>query len=31
MSGNFILIGGLMVICIGLFYWVFYGDEHDAW
>jgi len=24
---NWILIGGLMALCMGLFYWLFYGDE----
>jgi Mg2+ and Co2+ transporter CorA len=24
---NWILIGGLMVLCMGLFYWLFWGDE----
>jgi hypothetical protein len=27
MSVGFILIGGMMVICVGLFIWLFYGDE----
>jgi len=24
---NWILIGGMVALCMGLFYWLFYGDE----
>ena len=24
---NWILIGGMIALCMGLFYWLFYGDE----